>query len=409
LRSEIIMKVGIIGAGPAGVTAAQVIAQEGVEVTLFSAEKVLPYYRPRLPELAFGDEKLDNIFMNNLEWYAEKGIDLRLDSKVKAFNSNFEITLENGSSEKFDALIVATGGGPIIPQFCKNSKSKNLFPLWNYDNAIEIRERIKSSKKIAIIGGGVIGIESALRAENNGLRITMVEKQEHLMSRNFGKKASELIERQLRDKNIDLLLNDSVVGIEDTHDKQTLVSMKEEDGFLCDLVVMSIGAGFDTSMASNAGLKTDRQILVDKHMQTSFPGIFAAGDIAQFSRITPCSAREALQQGKVVGRNVLAFLNGEKFEIYEVQPVPVRLKYKDFEIYSIGQVPEYDDGESKEKILDCDDMKVYRGCIYEDSGLAGVQMVGSNKDIRKYQEQFLLAKVWDKIKGKKYGEGDGKS
>ena len=92
---------------------------------------------------------------------------------------------------------------------------------------------------------------------------------------------------------------------------------------------------------------------------------------------------------------------------YNVQPVPIRLKYKNFEIYSIGQIPEDEDNakeKSKEKLLDHDNMKVYRGCIYEDSALAGVQMVGSNKDIRKYQEQFLMAKVWDKIKGAKYGE-----
>lgn len=400
------MKVGIIGAGPAGVAAAQVIAEKGVEVTLFSAETVLPYYRPRLPELAFGDKHLDNIFMNELEWYAEKGIDLRLDSKVKAINSDFEITLEDASSEKFNALVIAIGGGPVVPAFCKQSSSKKIFPLWTYSDAIHIREQIKSSKKIAIIGGGVIGIEAALRAVNNDLRVTIIEKMKHLMSRNFGKHASELIETQLRDRNVDLLLDDSVTAIEETPDKKTLLTMEYDDGVMCDFVVLSIGAGFDTSMAAAAGLKTDRQVLVDKYMQTSSPGIFAAGDIAQFSRPAPCSAKESLQQGKAVGRNVLAHLNNEEMEIYGVQPVPVRLKYKDFELYSIGKIPKID---NDEKLLDSDDLKIYRGCIYEGSALAGVQMVGSNKDIRKYQEQFLLAKVWEKIKGVTHAKGSEES
>jgi len=400
------MKVGIIGAGPAGVTAAQIIAKEGVEVTLFSAEKVLPYYRPRLPELAFGDEQLDNIFMNKLEWYADNGIDLRLDSKVKAFNRDLEITLEDNSQEKFDALIIATGGKPVIPRFCRKSKAKNIFPLWNYSDALNIREKIESSKKIAIIGGGVIGIESALRASDNGLRINIIEKMKHLMSRNFGKKASELIETQLRDRNIDLLLDDSVTSIEETPDHKTLVGMEHENGLVCDFVVLSIGAGFDTSMAAEAGLKTDRQILVDKHLQTSSSGIFAAGDIAQFSLAKPCSAKEALQQGKIVGNNVLAHLNGKKLQDYQIQPVPMRLKYKDFEIYSIGEVPKIDD---QEKLLDSADLKVYRGCIYEGSALAGVQMVGSNKDFLKYQKEFLLGKMWEKLKGNKNAKGNEKS
>lgn len=393
------MKVGIIGAGPAGVTAAQIIANAGVEVTLFSAEKVLPYYRPRLPELAFGNEQLDNIFMNKLEWYNDNGIDLRLDSKVKAFNSNFEISLEDNSLEKFDALIVATGGKPVLPLFYKKSKAKNIFPLWSYSDAISIREKIKSSKKLAIIGGGVIGVESALRAVDNSLKIVIIEKMQHLMSNNFGKKASEIIEKQLRDRNIDLFLDDSVISIEETFNNKLSVNVDNDMGVLCDLAVLSIGAAFDTSMAAEAGLKIDKQILVNKYLQTSSPGIFAAGDIAQFSLAKPCSAKEALQQGKVAGNNVLAYLNDQKMQTYEMQPVPMRLKYKDFEIYSIGEVPQID---NEEKLLDSDDLEVYRGCIYEGSALAGVQMVGSKKDFLKYQKEFLMAKVWEKLKsGKK--------
>jgi NAD(P)H-nitrite reductase large subunit len=401
------MKVGIIGAGPAGVTAARVIAKGNVGVMLFSAEKALPYYRPRLPELAFSDEHLDNIFMNPREWYADNGIELRMDSKVKAFDNNFEVTLEDNSREKFDALVIATGGGPVLPGFYKESAAKNIFPLWNYSDAVKIKEKLKSSKKIVIVGGGVIGIESALRAENNGLKVVIVEKEQHLMSRNFGIKASELIETQLHGRNIDLLLNHSVASIEENSNNMLAVRIENDTSVTCDFVVLSIGAGFDTSMAVAAGLKTDRQIIVDKRLQTSSPGIFAAGDIAQLYRITPCSAKEALQQGKVAGNNVLAYLNGEKLADYNVQPVPLRLDYKDFEIYSIGEIPgdkENNKDKVKENFFDYNDMKVYRGLIYEGSALAGVQMVGSNKDIRKYQEQFLLAKVWDKIKGAKYGE-----
>jgi len=390
------MKVGIIGAGPAGVTAAKIIAQQGVDVTLFSAEKVLPYYRPRLPELAFGDEEAANIFMNKLEWYAENGINLRLDSKVKSFNSEFEITLKDDTQEKFDALLIAIGGGPILPPFYKRSTSNNVFPLWNYDDAVKIKDKVPSSKKIAVIGGGVIGIETALRASDKGLRIDIIEREAHLMSRNFGKKASEVIETQLRDRNIDLLLNDSVVNIDESPDKHTLIGMINENSVLCDFVIVSIGAKFDTSMAANAGIKTDHKIVVDKNMQTSSPGIFAAGDIAEFAHPAPCSAKEALQQGKVAGANILAYLNNKDMQTYKPEPVPLRLKYKDFEIYSIGEVPKIG---AEEKVLDPEDLKVYRGCIYEGSALAGVQMVGSNKDIKKYQEQFLLSKVWDKIKG----------
>lgn len=82
-------------------------------------------------------------------------------------------------------------------------------------------------------------------------------------------------------------------------------------------------------------------------------------------------------------------------KIYEAEPVPVNLKYKDFQLHSIGKVPEPGD---QEKILDYEEMKTYRSCIYEDSALVGVQMVGTAKDFMKYQKELLVSKIWKKLR-----------
>ena len=393
------MKVGIIGAGPAGVTAAQIIAKENIEVTLFSAEKVPPYYRPRLPEFAFGDEQPENIFVHKFEWYAENGINLRLDSKVISFNSKHEISLENNTQEKFDALLIATGARPIILPFASEEKPKNVFSLWNYSDAVKIRERIKSSKHIAIIGGGLVGVESALRAASHDLNITMIEKTPHLMSKYFVDKAAKIIEKQLHQFNIDFLVNNSVAQISEIQNNMIELYLQDNDGFFCDFAIMTVGAEFDTAMANAAGLKTDRRILVDEYLQTSTPGIFAAGDIAQLSMLRPCSAKEALEQGKATGNNVLAYLNNRNLQVYKALPIPIHLKYKDFELYSVGNLSEGTD--VKEDVLDCDSMKIYRGCIYENNVLAGVQMVGSSEDISKCGAKLFLAKSWDILKNTK--------
>lgn len=390
------MKAGIIGAGFAGVAAAQVIAEQGVKVTLFSAEKVPPYYRPRLPELAFDQDESSSIFMHEKEWYADNGIELRLDSKVKAFTHDYEVTLSDGKKEKFDALIIATGGGPVIPAFCRDCKLPNIFQLWNYSDALSISKHIKDRERLVIIGGGITGLESALRAADNNLKVTIIEKMKHLMPQNFGIKASKVIESQLRKRDIDLILDDSVSYFEKKEKNSIFVNTENKDGVLGDFIIVSVGARFDTSMAEAAGLKTDRQICVDKHLQTSAPGIFAAGDIAQFCVFKPCSAKAAMDQGKVAGHNVLSFLNkGKKMKIYEAEPVPVNLKYKDFQLHSIGKVPEPGD---QEKILDYEEMKTYRSCIYEDSALVGVQMVGTAKDFMKYQKELLVSKIWKKLR-----------
>ncbi len=390
------MKVGIIGAGQAGVAAAQVIAQEGVEVTLFSAEKVFPYYRQRLPEFAFGHENHDNIFIHKPEWYAENNIDIRLNSKVKSFNSDFEVFLKNDKQEKFNALIIATGAIPhTLPCLCEN-KEKNIFMLWNYSDAVKIKKHLKSSKHIAIIGGGLIGVESALRAESKDLNITMIEKEPHLVAKYFGSKASTVIEEQLHKRNIDFRLNNTVCQTSET---KTFIELdlQDNDSFLCDFAILTIGSKFDIEMAAAANLKTDLQIVVDNCLQTSSPGIFAAGDIAQLPILRPCSGKEAVQQGKIAGNNVLAYLNGKSLQVYEVEPVPIQLKYKDFEAYSIGEVSEIG---NEENVLDFDQMKIYRGCIYENSALTGVQMVGTNKDFSRYQEEFLSQKMWKMLNSK---------
>ena len=391
------MKVGIIGAGFAGVAAAEVLAAEGISVTLFSAEKVLPYYRQRLPEIAFKDEKPENIIIHDKKWYDDKAIDLRLDTKVKSFTKSCVVITKN-KTEKFDALLIATGGGPIVPEFKDKSKAKNIFTLWNYQDALNIRNCVKPNRNMAIIGGGVIGIESALRANDKDLKIVIIEKMPHLMTRNFSLKASQVIETQLRDYEIDLVLDDCVKEIDKAPNNKLIVHTQYDERLFFDFTVLSLGATFNTSLAHDAGLKTAKRIIVDKHLQTSAPGIFAAGDIAEFSIPTPCSAKEAMQQGKAVGKNILAYLRGEEMQEYEIEPAPLRLKFKNFELYSIGVAPK--NKKYEEKILDYESMKTYRACIYEKSALAGVQMVGSSKDFLKYQKQYLMAKTWDKLKGK---------
>lgn len=384
------MKVGIIGAGSAGIAVAQIIAQAGVEAVLFSNENVAPYHKSSLLELAFGDEELNNVFIHPPEWYTENGIDLRLDAQVKSFNSDFEVTLGNGEKEKFNALVITTGASPVIPPFANKNELNDVFPLASYSDAIKINKRLKSSKHIAIIGGGLIGVEAALRAENKGLNVTIIEKEAHLMSRYFGPKASKVIESQLHKRNIDFLLDNNVCRISKTKNYIEL-DLEDKDSFLCDFAILVVGSTFDTTMAVEAGLKTDTQIVVDDYLQTSLPGIFAAGDIAQLPVLRPCSAKEALLQAEIAGKNVLAYLNSKELQAYEYEPTPIQLKYKDFEAYSVGVVAE---DSKKEFILDFDLMKIYRACVYENCALAGVQMVGTDKDFAKYHKELLLEKVW---------------
>lgn len=377
------MRVGIIGAGFAGVAAAQSVARDGIEVVVFSAEDVLPYFRPRLPGLAFGQIKEDDISMHPAGWYQDKGITLRLACKVKAFTSDFNVILEDGTVENFDSLVISIGAGPVIPPFARDMISDTIVPLWSHSDAVAINRHLQPGSRMVIIGGGVIGIETALRAEDAGLKVTVIEKMRHLMSRNFGEKASEVIEGNMRSHGVEILLDKSVSALAKTADGRIKVEIENSGSISCDFVILAIGAGFNPRIAADAGLKTDRRIVVDDFLHTSVPGIFAAGDIAQLEAPTPCSAKEALAQGRAAGENAVAYVRGVELKKYDMNLISVQLKYKDFELYSIGDVPMPG---SQEKILDFEALKVYRGCVYENGLLSGVQMAGSGEDFRKYEK-----------------------
>jgi 3-phenylpropionate/trans-cinnamate dioxygenase ferredoxin reductase subunit len=108
------MRIGVVGAGHAGVEAAWRASRLGAQVVLFSREPVLPYFRPKVVTLAFGQAELDAIYLRPEQWYREHGIDLRLSSEVAHLDARARIITVGGQEERFDALVVATGP----PRFC---------------------------------------------------------------------------------------------------------------------------------------------------------------------------------------------------------------------------------------------------------------------------------------------------
>ena len=149
--------IAIIGAGHAGVEAAFALAKGGAKVTLLSDEPCLPYFRPRLIAVAFGQADPDAIAIKPQKAYDEAGIDLRHES---ATDVDPDARTVNGRA--YDGLIVATGSRPFVPPFagCR----ERALPLWTMADALAIRERFETARSVAIVGAGVLGIEAACRA-----------------------------------------------------------------------------------------------------------------------------------------------------------------------------------------------------------------------------------------------------
>jgi NAD(P)H-nitrite reductase large subunit len=377
------MRIGIIGAGHAGVEAAQQASRLGARVVLFSGESVHPYFRPRVIALAFGRTELDAIYLKSPRWYGEHEIDLRLKSPVVQLNVQAKSVTAGGRQESFDALILATGAAPVLLPFVLEFPG-DVLPLWAVPQSLLIRERLRGVQDLVILGGGISGIESALYAREAGLQVTVVEKTDRLMALQFGIRATVVLGHRLREKGIRLLTGRCAAGVVKQRGRLKVVLDDGKD-LPCDLVLTTVGTTRTLELFQHAGIETDRGIVVDERLQTSVPGVFACGDIAQRDNVRTATVARAGQQGRGAADNAVAFLQGRPLNVVPEPVAALSFMHSDTEFHSIGSPAGHD---LQERVLSDDGRSVYRSVLLENSLLRGVQMIGSHDGLRQLADSL---------------------
>jgi NAD(P)H-nitrite reductase large subunit len=378
------MRIGIIGAGHAGFEAAGAASDAGADVVLFGKEKCLPYWRPRLTALAFGQVAPASMFIRPAEWYVTKRIDLRPDAEVSGIDGAGPAVMAGGRIERFDGLILCVGAEPVRPpSFAAAGLAVSV--LWNMAHANALRSRIRAGGTMVIIGGGILGVEAALLAAGFGMHVVVVEKAERLMPAQFGVRASRLLEKRLTSKGIQVLAGRLATHFAPAGNDEAIVTLNDGSVIGPCICLVSIGAAPCLALAVAAGLKTDRGVLVDSSLQTSVPFVFAAGDVAQIGGITRCSIREAVTQGRIAGRNAVAAVRGEPRHEYVPQTLPLMFKSGDFELYTVG--PPGGD-EYEEHFLEGSSEDVLRALVRKHGRLCGVQMIGTRHGFDDYLGQL---------------------
>jgi 3-phenylpropionate/trans-cinnamate dioxygenase ferredoxin reductase subunit len=384
------MRIGVIGAGHAGVEAAWQARQRGAEVVLFSGETVLPYFRPRVVALAFGQVKLDGIYLRPEPWYREHNIDLRLNAEVTQIDASARSVAAGGREERFDALIIATGAAPALLPFLREFPN-DVMPLWGVRPSLAIRERLGHTRELVILGGGISGVESALYARQAGLAVTIVERMDRPMSLQFGVSAGAVLVRRLEGAGIRVLTGRHAAAVA-RQDGRLRVTLDDATELPCDLIITTAGTTRRLAVFQQAGLPVDKGILVDEHLQTAVPGVFACGDVAQRGSVRTATVVRASQQGRCAGDNAVAFLQGRELACTPEPVAPLLFKHADLELQSVG--PSAGDG-LEEKVLSHDGQAVYRSVLLEGGVLRGVQMVGSRDGFRQLMD--ALGRPWQAI------------
>lgn len=380
------MRIGIIGAGHAGFEAAKASRECGVEVTLFSAEAVLPYYRPRLVALAFGQVELQAIQMKPVAWYEQQSVKVGLSQPVTAVNpDSCQVSTAQGV-DSFDGLVLTNGSVPVLPPFAAAGRGLVL-PLWNVEHALAIRKRVSKGGRLVVVGGGILGIEAALHAVEAGMSVTLVELMQRLMPAQFGVRASVALLRRLEERGIRVLLGHGIAGARAEADTVAL-ELNQGDVLEAELCLVSIGARPDKSLAAAAGLDCERGMVVDQFLRTRFDRCYAAGDVIQFAGVTRCSMKEAGVQGRLAALNLIAALRGGERKPYLPETIPLTFKSKDFEIYAIGETAAPG---SEEHLLDGSTETLIRAVVMKDNIPVGVQMIGTREGFDSYAAEVKKA------------------
>jgi len=273
----------ILGAGHAGGTAAALLRQYGHEgpITLVGEEPIPPYQRPPLSKAWLkGEADADSLALKPLEFYAENGIDFRPGVKAAQLRRGDKtVVLSDGQTLSYDILILATGARAIalpIP----GADLAGVMALRTAADAEQLKAAVGPGKRLAVVGGGYIGLEVAASGRALGAEVTVLERETRLLARVACEQLSTFFRDYHEKHGVTFELGCSVTGFEGKDGRVTGVTLADGRTIACDAAVVGVGAAPNDEIAKDAGLECARGVVVDLDARTSDPDIFAIGDVA---------------------------------------------------------------------------------------------------------------------------------
>ncbi len=374
----------IVGNGVAGVTAAQAIvrADPSAEVHVFGAEPYVYYRRPLLWEFIAGQIEQENLYFRPAEWYAERGIHLHTGIRVTALTpADHQLTLEGGETTTYDRLLLATGGHPFVPP-CKGTDKRGVFTLRTLDDALAIKAYAQNVSTAVIVGGGLLGLETARALRTAGLDVTVVEFAPHLLPRQLDAEGAEVLQSLLKAQGLQIITSGATKAI-GSNGRVDCIWLQDSRMVSGELVIFSTGIRSETTLAQAAGLQVNRGIVVDEQLQTrqadGHPAedIFAAGDAAEFEGRVYGIIPPAIEQARVAAANMVT----PGSSTYAGTLPATTLKVAGAELTSLGEYVADADGYVELRHVDLS-AGHYRKFVLRDGRIVGATLLNDKERVR---------------------------
>jgi 3-phenylpropionate/trans-cinnamate dioxygenase ferredoxin reductase component len=303
----------IVGASLAGAKAAETLREEGFggRIILVGAEDERPYERPPLSkDYLRGEVGREKVYVHPEGFYADHAIELRLGRTAVSLDSaGSELALDDGEQLRYDRLLLATGAEPrrlAIP----GAELDGVLYLRSVNDSDALRERLDRGGRVVVVGSGWIGSEVAASARQRGLEVTVVDPAAVPLERVLGAEVGAIFRDVHMEHGVEMLLG---TGVEAFEGDGAVERVRTSDGrtLACDFVVVGVGVEPRIQLARQARIAVDNGVLVDDQFQTSLPGVFAAGDVANAHHPFYGEAirvehwANALNQGPAAARNML--------------------------------------------------------------------------------------------------------
>ncbi|MBM4400667.1 MAG: NAD(P)/FAD-dependent oxidoreductase [Crenarchaeota archaeon] len=391
----------IVGASAAGIGAVEAIREVDPvgTITVISEEPCPQYSRPMISDLVSRKADFEKIKCREDEFWEKNEVQALTGRTVVSLNlADKYIALDKGDHVNFEKLLIATGGKPFVPKI-EGADKDGAFTFTTLSDAERLAAKIETAKSVMVIGAGLIGVSVTEAIVKRGLKVTMVELQDKILSLILDAQASEMVENVIRKAGVTIATGQTVQRILGKPEDDNVVGsavLTNGDQIQCDMVIIAIGVIPRMELVAGTDVKTNRGIIVDRFMRTNVSDVYASGDVAEAydfvfgeNRLLPLWPLAQLE-GKVAGYNMA----GKKAD-YSGGTAMSALKYFGIPIISIG-VANPKENDVYEILTKHDaERNLYKKIVLKDNVIVGITLVN---DIEKAGILFHLMKSCAKVK-----------